>query len=88
MRLGHPLQLCVMDNVPQSTATDVQQSLVVVKVKLGHIMMKSKSVRTELPNLGMKARQSQSLLLMQNEILLIAGCGVWLEWDSKIHYGK
>lgn len=88
MRLGHPLQLCVMDNVPQSTATDVQQSLVVVKVKLGHIMMKCKSVRTELPNLRMKARQSQSLLLIQNEILLIAGSGVWLEWDSKIHYGK
>lgn len=55
MRLGHPLQPCVMDNVPQSTATDVQQSLVVVKVKLGHIMVKCKSVRTELPNLGKKS---------------------------------
>jgi len=56
MRLGQPLQaMCNGQCIPQSTATDVQQSLVVVKVKLGHIMVKCKSVRTELPNLGKKS---------------------------------
>ena len=56
MRLGHH----AIHNVPQSTATDVQQSLVVVKVKLGHIMVKRKSVCTELPNLRKKAQHGHS----------------------------
>ena len=60
MRLGQPLKPHGIHNVPKSTATDVQQSLIVVKVKLCHIMMKRKSVCTELPNLGKKAQHSHS----------------------------
>ena len=67
-------------HIPQSTATDVQQSLIVVKVKLCHIMVKCKSVCTELPNLRKKARHGHTST--ENEIL------VWMDWDPSVSSKK